>query len=114
MNILDIDRRRVNRVLHLFYRALLAAMACSILLAGIRFWPRPPLAARIASSTAVVDENGKLLRLTMASDQQYRLWTPLDQVSPEFIDLLLFHEDQHFYDHTGVNPVSLVRAAAVT
>jgi len=114
MSIPNIDRRLINRVLHLFYRALLAAMACSILLAGIRFWPRQPLSARIASSTAVVDESGKLLRLTMASDQQYRLWTPLEQVSPEFVDLLLFHEDQHFYDHAGVNPVSLVRAAAAT
>ena len=115
MNLIPrIERRRVNRVLYLFYRALLAAMACAIVLAGIRLWPRPPLSARIASSTAVVDANGKLLRLTMASDQQYRLWTPLEQVSPEFVDLLLFHEDQHFYDHTGFNPVSLVRAAATT
>ena len=114
MNIPRLDRRLMNRVLYLFYRAILVAMACSVLLAGIRFWPRQPLAARIASSTAVVDANGKLLRLTMASDQQYRLWTPLEQVSPEFVDLLLFHEDQHFYDHVGVNPVSLVRAAAIT
>ena len=38
----------------------------------------------------------------------------MEQVSPEFIDLLLFHEDQHFYDHVGVNPLSLVRAAATT
>ena len=114
MNIPRLDRRLMNRVLYLFYRAILVAMACSVLLAGIRFWPRQPLAARIASSTAVVDANGKLLRLTMASDQQYRLWTPLEQVSPEFVYLLLFHEDQHFYDHVGVNPVSLVRAAAIT
>jgi penicillin-binding protein 1C len=114
MNIPRVQRRQVNRVLHLFYRALLVAMACSVVLTGIRLWPRPPLSASIASSTAVVDANGKLLRLTMARDQQYRLWTPLEQVSPEFIDLLLFHEDQHFYDHVGVNPVSLVRAAATT
>src|SRR5579871_2730600 len=114
MNIPRIQRRQVNRVLHFFYRALLVAMACSLVLTGIRFWPRAPLSASIAPSTAVVDASGKLLRLTMARDQQYRLWTPLEQVSPEFIDLLLFHEDQHFYDHAGVNPVSLVRAAATT
>lgn len=114
MSIPRIRRRQLNRVMHLFYRALLVAMACSVLLAAIRLWPRPPLSASIASSTAVVDANGKLLRLTMAGDQQYRLWTPLEQVSPELIDLLLFHEDQHFYDHAGVNPVSLARAAATT
>lgn len=114
MSIPRIQRRLVNRVLHLFYRALLVSMACSLVLAGIRFWPRPPLAASIPSSTAIVDANGKLLRLTMARDQQYRLWIPLEQVAPEFVDLLLFHEDQHFYDHVGVNPASLVRAAATT
>ena len=50
----------------------------------------------------------------MAKDQQYRLWTPIDKVAPEFVAALLLHEDQHFYDHAGVNPISLARAAAIT
>lgn len=97
---------------------LLASLSCLVLLSvtltAIRFWPRPPLAARIPSSTAVLDANGHLLRLTVARDDQYRLWTPLDKVSPDFVAALLLHEDQHFYDHVGVNPISLVRAASVT
>lgn len=83
-------------------------------LVTIRYWPREPLAVRIPSSTAVFDHKGRLLRLTLASDQQYRLWTPLDEVAPEFVQALLLHEDQHFYRHFGVNPVALVRAAAST
>ncbi len=63
---------------------------------------------------AVLDAKGRLLRLTIARDQQYRLWTPLDQISPEFIEALLLHEDQHFYAHLGVNPLALARAAAAT
>src|SRR4029450_5430630 len=78
---------------------------------GIRFAPREPLAMRIPSSTAVFDEQGRLLRLTLASDQQYRLWTPLDEVPKEFVDALLLHEDQHFYRHAGFNPAALARAA---
>jgi penicillin-binding protein 1C len=107
-------RRLVNRVMLRLSRAIMAALAVSLVLAAVRFWPRPPLAARIPSSTAVVAADGRLLRLTMARDQQYRLWTPLEKVSPEFVDALLFHEDQHFYDHVGFNPVSLVRAASAT
>jgi penicillin-binding protein 1C len=80
--------------------------------ASIRLWPRAPLAAQIASSTAVFDRNGRLLRLTLAADEQYRLWTPLEEVSPQLIDALLLHEDQQFYRHLGVNPLALVRAAA--
>lgn len=83
-------------------------------LAAIRLWPREPLAERIASSTAVFDRQGRLLRLTLASDQQYRLWTPLEDISPELVEALLLHEDQHFYWHPGVNVASLVRAAVST
>ena len=107
-------RRLANRVLFRLSRIILAAMAVALVLTAVRFWPRPPLAARIASSTAVCAADGRLLRLTMARDQQYRLWTPLEGVSPEFVDALLLHEDQHFYDHVGVNPIALVRAASAT
>lgn len=80
----------------------------------IRFWPRPPLAASIPSSVAVVDAHGRLLRLTLAADDQYRLWTRLDEVAPDFVGALLLHEDRHFYRHLGVNPLALARAALST
>ncbi|HEY4214211.1 MAG TPA: penicillin-binding protein 1C [Steroidobacteraceae bacterium] len=81
---------------------------------GVRLWPRPPLAARIPSSVAVLDADGQLLRLTMARDQQYRLWVPLSAAPPELTEALLLHEDQQFYHHFGVNPIALVRAAGTT
>jgi penicillin-binding protein 1C len=92
--------------------ALLAVVVlATATMIAIRFAPREPLAARIASSTAVFDEQGRLLRLTLASDQQYRLWTALDDVPQEFVDALLLHEDRYFYRHAGFNPAALVRAA---
>ena len=45
-------------------------------------WPHPPLRERFSSSTAVYDAHQQLLRLTLAPDEQYRLWTPLAQISP--------------------------------
>ena len=77
----------------------------------VRYWPREPLAARIHSSTAIFDRHGRLLRLTLARDQQYRLWTRLEDVSPQFTEALLLHEDRLFYWHPGFNPAALVRAA---
>jgi penicillin-binding protein 1C len=97
-------------------RTLLAAalvLAATALLA-VRHWPREPLSTRIASSTAVFAQDGQLLRLTMASDQQYRLWTSLDRIAPELTDALLLHEDRNFYRHPGVNPWALLRAAGAT
>ena len=83
-------------------------------LVSIRLWPRDPLSAQIPSSTAIFDRDDRLLRLTLANDQQYRLWTPLEQISPELVDALLLHEDQYFFRHPGVNPAALVRAAFST
>lgn len=88
-----------------------AIIALAFALVLVRLWPREPLYSRIPSSTAVFDSKGRLLRLTLARDQQYRLWTPLDEVSPQFIEALLLHEDQHFYSHPGFNPYALTRAA---
>jgi penicillin-binding protein 1C len=89
-----------------------AALAATAL--AIRYWPREPLREQIASSTAVFDRNGRLLRLTLARDEQYRLWTPLEEISPQFVEALLLHEDRHFYRHLGFNPFAFVRAGIST
>ncbi|MCL1927002.1 MAG: penicillin-binding protein 1C [Syntrophorhabdaceae bacterium] len=99
-----------RRVLWLFCGALLLVVA----VAAVRFWPKPPLKSAIASSVAVYDTNGVLLRLTLARDDQYRLWVPLAEIPPELVEAVLLHEDQHFRYHPGVNPWSLLRAAART
>src|SRR5262249_23121343 len=78
---------------------------------AIRLWPHPSLASHYASSTAVSDMDGRLLRLTLSNDEKYRLWTPLVRISPPLIDATLMHEDQYFYRHPGVNPAALIRSA---
>lgn len=74
----------------------------------------PSLADALGTSRAVYASGGELLRLTLAPDQQYRLWTPLADISPTLVDAVLAYEDRSFYWHPGVNPVSLVRAAFST
>lgn len=94
--------------------ALLFMAALAVALLVVRLWPHRPLSSYAPTSTAVFDAQGRLLRLTLASDEQYRLWTPLNQVAPEMREALLLHEDQHFYAHPGVNPTALFRAAMAT
>ncbi|WP_267225895.1 penicillin-binding protein 1C [Dyella silvae] len=89
--------------------ALLAA-----LLVGCRLWPHRPLNAWLPSSTAVYDARGRLLRLTLASDDRYRLWVPLKDISPALVDGVLLHEDRWYRWHPGVNPYGLLRGAWVT
>ncbi len=93
-------------------RYLVIALALiAIVLMAIRLWPRPSLAQQIPSSQAFLAENGELLRLTLASDEQYRVWTPLADISPQLPKAVLLYEDRWFYWHLGVNPQAVVRAA---
>jgi penicillin-binding protein 1C len=94
--------------------AAIATMTLAAAFAATRYWPREPLRERITSSTAVFDHNGRLLRLTLARDEQYRLWTPLEEISPQLIAALLLHEDRHFHRHLGFNPIAFVRAGVST
>ena len=79
-----------------------------------RVLPKQPLATRYPSSIALYDAHQNLLRLTLASDEQYRLWIPLERISTPLIDAVLLYEDRYFRWHPGINPFSLVRAAHQT
>src|SRR6185437_9485911 len=74
------------------------------------FLPIPPLLAHLSYSRAVYDEKHQLLRLTLSQDEKYRLYMPLQAISPQLISAVLLQEDQHFYHHVGVNPISLFKA----
>lgn len=84
------------------------AMAC---VAALRLWPHAPLADQFGGSVAVLARDGSLMRLTLAPDQQYRLWVPLDRMAPTLIDSVLLYEDRRFRWHPGINPAALLRSA---
>lgn len=73
---------------------------------------KPVLLDDRAFSRAVFDRHGVLLQLTLTKDEKYRLFTPLAQISPQLRAAVLLHEDQHFYQHPGINPVAVLRALA--
>ena len=86
----------------------------ALVLIGCRLWPHPRLRDWLPSSTAVYDDHDRLMRLTLASDDRYRLWVPLHDISPQLKDAVLLHEDRWFYLHAGFNPYGLARGAWVT
>jgi penicillin-binding protein 1C len=91
--------------------ALISCALAALVLIAFRLWPQPSLADTLGTSRAVYSSGGELLRLTLAPDQQYRLWTPLEGISPTLVEAVLAYEDRSFYWHPGVNPVALARAA---
>ncbi len=94
-------------------RGAIVAGCCGV----AAFWvlprvvPHQPLRARFSTSTAVYDGGGGLLRLTLSADDKYRVWVPLERMSPLLVDATLLQEDRHFRLHPGVNPVALIRGA---
>lgn len=92
--------------------SVLAVLVAALVL--LRVWPHEALRDRIPLSTVAFDRNNAVLRITLASDAQLRLWTPLDALPQPLIDAVLLHEDRHFFRHPGVNAYALLRAAATT
>ncbi len=60
-------------------------------------------------STVIQDQNGELLDAVIASDGQWR-FPQSDSIPLKFETALLLFEDEYFFKHPGVNPISLFRA----
>ena len=82
--------------------------------AALRLGPKPPLESHATFSTAVYARDGELLRLTLARDDQYRLWVPLPQIAPKLRGAVVLYEDRRFFWHPGVDPGALARSALTT
>ncbi len=79
-----------------------------VIFAGFHYWPvnlhfNTPLSAILLSN------NGELINARVAADHQWRL-PPIQNLSPHYITALINFEDDYFYYHPGINPVSLLRA----
>ncbi|MEI6708154.1 MAG: penicillin-binding protein 1C [Methylococcales bacterium] len=88
-----------------------------LLMGGIvylHYSPKPPLSNYYTSSTAIYARRGELLRLTLAKDQQYRVWTDLEDIPKNIQQATLLYEDRWFYQHLGINPLALLRSVWMT
>ncbi len=73
--------------------------------------PRPELVNYTPYSSAYFDSHEKLLRISLASDDRYRLYQPLSAIAPAMVEATLLYEDQDYYSHNGVDVSALIRAA---
>lgn len=90
--------------------AVVAIAALCLAAAVLQAFPKRPVSGPPAFSREVYDRNGRLLRLTLASDDKYRRWVPIREISPKLIEAVLLQEDRLFFRHPGVNPFSLLKA----
>lgn len=106
-SLLRMDGRLLLRGLRNALNVALVGLVCFLLLDLMCPVPGPK-----AYSPEVLARDGSLLRSYLTPDQKWRMSTRLDEVPPELPQALVAKEDRWFWWHPGVNPVSVVRAAA--
>ena len=92
-------------------RRLLAVLLLfmALLWAADRMWPLPLPTDDLAR--VVLAEDGTPLWRFADAEGVWRYPVSAEQVSPYYLQALLTYEDRWFYQHPGVNPLALGRAA---
>src|SRR4051794_16990137 len=107
----DGRRGRIAKLLAALALAVVVSIVTALTAWTISLGPLPLREAK-AVSTTVVDRHGKLLRAYAMADGRWRLpVSARKDVDPTYLKLLLAYEDQRFFDHHGVDPRALARAA---
>ena len=63
---------------------LVAAALLAVVIAAI---PKPHLLDRASFSPCYVDRSGTLLKLALAEDDRYRVYVPLEKISPQLVEM---------------------------
>jgi len=69
-----------------------------------------PVPDKFDYSTIVTDNKGEVINAYLTKDQQWRMKTELEEISPLLQKTIVAKEDKHFYAHPGVNPFAVARA----
>ena len=84
--------------------------------AGFSAWMAVPVGPGLLEPPAdrgvvLLDRDGGLLRATRSSAGSRQQWLPMGEIDPDLLAAFVAAEDRRFYEHRGVDPVALVRAA---
>ena len=100
-----------------YWRYILAALggaALTVVFAGAAWvysLGPAPLGRHLTYSHLVLDRKGKLLRAYATPQGRWRLPATVKDVDPLYLKMLFAYEDKRFYEHDGVDPEAMVRAA---
>jgi penicillin-binding protein 1C len=91
----------------LFYFAgwIVACFLCFLFL-SILF----PIKINKEYSPIILSKDNVLLNAFLTDDDKWRMYTEINEITPELKKAIVFKEDKYFYYHPGINPVSIVRA----
>ncbi len=109
------DTQRPLSILNILKKTL-AVMVIITLLPALLFsaadklWPLTLPGSDRQPASVVLDRHGQPLRYFADQEGIWRHRVSIDQVSDDYLQALLAYEDRFFYQHPGINPLSLLRA----
>jgi len=99
--------RIVWRSFPFWLRGSIIGLVVSIALFLILHFIFPPRVV-IDYSRIVYSNEGEILHVTLSNDHKWRIKAHLSEIPTRTIEILLYKEDKYFYQHLGVNPISIV------
>ncbi len=72
-----------------------------------------PERLRAPASSVVTFEDGRVAHIFLAPDGRARIRASLDRIDPAYVDALVRYEDKRFFWHAGIDPLAVLRSAAL-
>lgn len=69
-----------------------------------------PLPDKIEYSTIITDDKDEVIHAFLTNNEQWRMKTELEEISPLLRKTIVQKEDKYFYRHFGINPIAVGRA----
>src|SRR5690606_23002774 len=89
---------------------LMLAVLVILIIAALEFSPLPQKLSSTPYATMLLARDGSLLGASIASDEQWR-FAAVERLPKKYQQALLLFEDKRFYQHPGIDPLAIARAA---
>src|SRR6478735_2546622 len=95
-------------VKRLFLRLFVSVIVLAVLITLMnRLFPLPD---KVEYSVIVTDDKDEVIHAFLSKDEQWRMKTELEEISPLLRKAIIAKEDKYFYYHPGVNGFAMTRA----
>ena len=92
---------------------VIASLAIAFILftLALIFVPLPLAKLNAPQAFRFYDRHDELLQTIISDDGFFRLSVTMNELPQLYLDTFLLQEDQYFYQHPGINPLAIARAA---
>ncbi len=100
-------KSKLNFIIKTRWSKVILATLFIFVLLNLFFPPK----VNIKYSTLITDNKGVLMHAFLSSDEKWRMFVELQEITPTLRKAIIAKEDKYFQYHFGVNPVAICRAA---